>query len=107
MEANPEIKEAAMQEMMLVSQEMGTLLKANKIHFPKMFLSMFAQFPVFISLFLATRDVSVAPLCARTVVAMLKLFSCAVHSRCRMCSLSLDFWRDRDAVQSLDGLIPV
>lgn len=59
MEANPEIKEAAMQEMMLVSQEMGTLLKSNKIHFPKMFLSMFTQFPVFISLFLATRDVSV------------------------------------------------
>lgn len=67
MEANPEIKEAAMQEMMLVSQEMGTLLKQNKIHFPKMFLSMFAQFPVFISLFLASRDVSVVPLTAATM----------------------------------------
>ena len=58
MEANPEIKEAAMAEVMLVSQEMGNLLKQHRIHFPKMMLSMFAQFPVFISLFLATRDVS-------------------------------------------------
>ena len=57
MEANPEIKEAAMREMMLVSEEMGALLKQNKIHFPTMILSMFGQFPVFISLFLATRDV--------------------------------------------------
>ncbi|CAM9592759.1 unnamed protein product [Ectocarpus fasciculatus] len=56
MEANPEIKEAAMAEMMLVSQEMGNLFKQHRIHFPKMMLSMFAQFPVFISLFLATRD---------------------------------------------------
>ncbi|CAB1102814.1 unnamed protein product [Ectocarpus sp. CCAP 1310/34] len=56
MEANPEVKEAAMAEMMLVSQEMGNLLKQHRIHFPKMMLSMFAQFPVFISLFLATRD---------------------------------------------------
>lgn len=59
-EANPEVKEAAMREMMLVSEEMGALLKQHKIHFPKMILSMFGQFPVFVSLFLATRDVSVA-----------------------------------------------
>lgn len=58
MEANPEVKEAAMREMMLVSGEMGALLKQHRIHFPKMLLSMFGQFPVFISLFLATRDVS-------------------------------------------------
>eukprot|EP00752_Nemacystus_decipiens_P007761 g6935.t1 len=56
MEANPEVKEAAMREMMLVSEEMGALLKQHRINFPKMILSMFAQFPVFISLFLATRD---------------------------------------------------
>lgn len=59
MEANPEIKEAAMREMVLVSEEMSALLKQHKIHFPTMILSMFGQFPVFISLFLATRDVSV------------------------------------------------
>ena len=57
MEANPEVKEAAMREMMLVSEEMSQLLKQHRIHFPKMILSMFGQFPVFISLFLATRDV--------------------------------------------------
>ncbi|CAM9872631.1 unnamed protein product [Scytosiphon promiscuus] len=56
MEANPEIKEAAMQEMTLISQEMGALLKQHRIHIPKMFLSMFAQFPIFISIFVATRD---------------------------------------------------
>lgn len=60
MEANPEVKEAAMQEMVVVSEEMGALLRQHRIHFPKMILSMFGQFPVFISLFLATRDVSVA-----------------------------------------------
>lgn len=60
MEANPEIKEAAMKEMTLISQEMGALLKQHRIHIPKMFLSMFAQFPIFISIFVATRDVSAA-----------------------------------------------
>lgn len=59
-EANPEVKEAAMEEMKLVSAEMNALLKEHRIHFPTMILSMFGQFPVFISLFLATRDVSVA-----------------------------------------------
>lgn len=49
-----------MKEMTLISQEMGHLLKDNKIHIPKMFLSMFAQFPIFISIFVATRDVSPA-----------------------------------------------
>eukprot|EP00903_Cladosiphon_okamuranus_P015678 g14476.t1 len=54
--ANPEMKEAALREMKLVSEEMSALLKQHRIHFPKMIMSLFIQFPVFISLFIATRD---------------------------------------------------
>lgn len=64
MDANPEIREAAQQEMGVVSHQMIALLRSHRVSYPRMLLSMFGQFPVFVSLFLATREVSGSGRCA-------------------------------------------
>lgn len=56
-DANPEVREAAMQEMVAVTHEMQAVLRAHRVSHPKMLLLMFGQAPVFISLFIATREV--------------------------------------------------
>lgn len=59
-DANPEVREGATQEMMLLAHEMKAVLRSHRVSQPKMFACMLGQAPVFISLFLATREVSVS-----------------------------------------------
>ena len=59
MNANPEAKAAAMQEMSAVSHEMMAVLRTHRISYPKMIACIFGQAPVFISIFLATQQVTI------------------------------------------------
>lgn len=57
MSANSEMTEAETQEMRAILFEMKAVLASHRISHPKMFLGMLMQAPVFISLFVATREV--------------------------------------------------
>ena len=47
-----------MQEMQAVSHEMVAVLRTHRISYPKMIACIFGQAPVFISIFLATQQVT-------------------------------------------------
>lgn len=47
-----------MQEMSAVSHEMMAVLRTHRISYPKMIACIFGQAPVFISIFLATQQVT-------------------------------------------------